>query len=154
MTLSLFNGIFMSWKSCLWIGSSLASSFLIFHRKYKQLFFYSGGVNFLMQLQFLAPVELFLKQLKGYSFWHLAESIFFYLCSFFFFPAFPVKSVKGSRRANYLILTQGGDKKEQYTRIRTMTDCICTLSCGAAIGTFTFEELQVFQTSACGESTR
>ena len=31
-------------------------------------FFYSGGVNFLMQLQFLAPVELFLKQLKGYSF--------------------------------------------------------------------------------------
>ena len=32
-----------------------------FHRKYKQLFFfYSGGVNFLMQLQFLAPVELFL----------------------------------------------------------------------------------------------
>ena len=31
-------------------------------------FFYSGGVNFLMQLQFLAPVELFFKQLKGYSF--------------------------------------------------------------------------------------
>ena len=27
-----------------------------------------GGVNFLMQLQFLAPVELFFKQLKGYSF--------------------------------------------------------------------------------------
>ena len=31
-------------------------------------FFYSGGVNFLMQLQFLAPVELFFKQLNGYSF--------------------------------------------------------------------------------------
>ena len=31
-------------------------------------FFYSGGVNFLMQLQFLAPVELFVKQLNGYSF--------------------------------------------------------------------------------------
>ena len=31
-------------------------------------FFFSGGVNFLMQLQFLAPVELFFKQLKGYSF--------------------------------------------------------------------------------------
>ena len=31
-------------------------------------FFYSGGVNFLMQLQFLAPVELFFKQLKDYSF--------------------------------------------------------------------------------------
>ena len=31
-------------------------------------FFYSGVVNFLMQLQFLAPVELFLKQLNGYSF--------------------------------------------------------------------------------------
>ena len=31
-------------------------------------FFYSGRVNFLMQLQFLAPVELFFKQLKGYSF--------------------------------------------------------------------------------------
>ena len=31
-------------------------------------FFYSGGVNFLMQLQFLAPVELFFKQLKRYSF--------------------------------------------------------------------------------------
>ena len=61
---------------------------------------------------------------------------------------------KGSRRANYLILTQrGGDKKEQYTGIRAMTDCICTLFCGAAIGTFTFEELQVFQTSACGELT-
>ena len=27
-----------------------------------------GGVNFLMQLQFLAPVELFFKQLNGYSF--------------------------------------------------------------------------------------
>ena len=40
-----------------------------FHQKYKQLvFFYSGGVNFLVQLQFLAPVELFFKQLKGYSF--------------------------------------------------------------------------------------
>ena len=38
------------------------------HRKLKQLFFYSGGVNFLMQLQFLAPVELFFKQLNGYSF--------------------------------------------------------------------------------------
>ena len=33
-----------------------------------------------MQLQFLAPVELFFDQLKGYSLW--AESIFFYLCSF------------------------------------------------------------------------
>ena len=32
------------------------------------VFFYSGGVNFLMQLQFLAPVELFFKQLNGYSF--------------------------------------------------------------------------------------
>ena len=53
-----------------------------------------------------------------------------------------------------LILTQrGGDKKEQYTGIRAMTDCICTLSCGAAIGTFTFEELQVFQTNVCGELT-
>ena len=31
-------------------------------------FFYSGGVNFLLQLQFLAPVELFFKQLNGYSF--------------------------------------------------------------------------------------
>ena len=31
-------------------------------------FFYSGRGNFLMQLQFLAPVELFFKQLKGYSF--------------------------------------------------------------------------------------
>ena len=39
------------------------------HRKLKQLFFFIlGGVNFLMQLQFLAPVELFFKQLKGYSF--------------------------------------------------------------------------------------
>ena len=39
------------------------------HRKLKQLFFsFWGGVNFLMQLQFLAPVELFFKQLKGYSF--------------------------------------------------------------------------------------
>ena len=35
-----------------------------------------------------------------------------------------------------------------------MTDCICTSSCGAAIGTFTFEELQVLQTGACGELTR
>ena len=39
-----------------------------FHRKYKQFFFVLGRVNFLMQLQFLAPVELFFKQLKGYSF--------------------------------------------------------------------------------------
>ena len=40
-----------------------------FHRKLKQLFFfYSEGVNLLMQLQFLAPVELFFKQLNGYSF--------------------------------------------------------------------------------------
>ena len=39
-----------------------------FHRKLKQLFFLFLGVNFLMQLQFLAPVELFFKQLKGYSF--------------------------------------------------------------------------------------
>ena len=31
-------------------------------------FFYSGGFNFLMQLQFLAPVELFFKQLNRYSF--------------------------------------------------------------------------------------
>ena len=31
-------------------------------------FFYSGGVNFLMQLQFLAPVEIFFKQLNGCSF--------------------------------------------------------------------------------------
>ena len=29
--------------------------------------FYSEGVNLLMQLQFLAPVELFFKQLNGYS---------------------------------------------------------------------------------------
>ena len=35
-----------------------------------------------MQLQFLAPVELFFKQLKGYSFLTRAESIFFYLCIF------------------------------------------------------------------------
>ena len=41
---------------------------LPFHRKYKQLFFYSRAVNFLMQLQFLAPVELFFKQLNGFSF--------------------------------------------------------------------------------------
>ena len=39
-----------------------------FHRKLKQLFFLFWGINFLMQLQFLAPVELFFKQLKGYSF--------------------------------------------------------------------------------------
>ena len=45
-------------------------------------FFYSGGINFLMQLQFLAPVELFFKQLKGLQFLTRAESIFFYLCSF------------------------------------------------------------------------
>ena len=42
-----------------------------FHRKLKQLFFFilggRGGGNFLLQLQFLAPVELFFKQLKGYS---------------------------------------------------------------------------------------
>ena len=38
-----------------------------FHRKLKQLFFYSGRVKH-MQLQFLARVELFFKQLKGYSF--------------------------------------------------------------------------------------
>ena len=31
-------------------------------------FLFWGGGNFLMQLQFLAPVELFFKQLKGYSF--------------------------------------------------------------------------------------
>ena len=31
-----------------------------------------------MQLQFLAPVELFFKQLKGYSFLTRAESIFFF----------------------------------------------------------------------------
>ena len=43
-----------------------------------------------MQLQFLAPVELFFKQLKGYSFCRCAESIFFYLCSF----SRCVKSVK------------------------------------------------------------
>ena len=31
-------------------------------------------------------------------------------------------------------------------------DCICTLSCGAALGgAFTFEVLRVFQTSACGQ---
>ena len=35
-----------------------------------------------------------------------------------------------------------------------MGDCICTLSCGVALRTFTFEELRVFQTSACGELTR
>ena len=33
-----------------------------------QLFFLFGGFNFHIQLQFLAPVELFFKQLKGYSF--------------------------------------------------------------------------------------
>ena len=32
---------------------------ITFHRKYKQLFFLFWEVNFLMQLQFLAPVELF-----------------------------------------------------------------------------------------------
>ena len=35
-----------------------------------------------MQLQFLAPVELFFKQLNGYSFLTRAELIFFHLCSF------------------------------------------------------------------------
>ena len=35
---------------------------------FSSCFFYSGRVNFLMQLQFLAPVELFFKQLNGYSF--------------------------------------------------------------------------------------
>ena len=39
-----------------------------FHRKLKQLFFQTEGGNKLMQLQFLAPVELFLKQLNVYSF--------------------------------------------------------------------------------------
>ena len=41
-----------------------------FHRKYKQLFcFILEGVNKRMQLHFLASVEIFLKQLNGYSFW-------------------------------------------------------------------------------------
>ena len=35
---------------------------------YAVVFFILGGVNFLMQLQFLALVELFFKQLNGYSF--------------------------------------------------------------------------------------
>ena len=49
--------------------SATCLSAIHFHRKYKQLFFFIlGGVNFLMQLQFLAPVELFFKQLNGYSF--------------------------------------------------------------------------------------
>ena len=43
-----------------WEKNSWKHLSLHFHRKFQQLFFfYSGGVNFLMQLQFLAPVELF-----------------------------------------------------------------------------------------------
>ena len=33
-------------------------------------------------------------------------------------------------------------------------DCICTLSCGAALGTFTFEGIRMFQACAYGELTR
>ena len=49
---------------------SYTCTIIPFHRKLKQLFFFYSGrdVNFLMQLQFLAPVELFFKQLNGYSF--------------------------------------------------------------------------------------
>ena len=44
------------------------------------------------------------------------------------------------------MLTQGGgDKKEQYTSIRTMTDCICTSSCGAAVGNFALRALECFR---------
>ena len=85
-----------------------------------------------MQLQFLAPVELFFKAVERLQFLTRAELIYFLIS-------------KGSRRANYWILTQGGDKKEQYTSIRTMTDCICTLTCGAAIGTFALRELECFR---------
>ena len=47
----------------------VSSCELPFHRKLKQLFlFFLEGVNWRMQLQFLARVELFFKQLKGYSF--------------------------------------------------------------------------------------
>ena len=79
-------------------------------------FFFCLGrrVKELVQLQFVAPVEYFL------SSWTVAV----------FDPGGII----------FFVFTQGGgDKNEQYTDIRAMTDCICILSYGAAIGSFTFE---------------
>ena len=44
--------------------------------------FLSEEVNWLMQLQFLAPVELFFEQLNGYSFLTRADFLFFMKYSF------------------------------------------------------------------------
>ena len=55
-----------------------------------------------MQLQFLAPVELFFKQLKGYSFWPGRNQYFFIYAVF---PAvWSVMSTLLSRRTNSTIL--------------------------------------------------
>ena len=50
------------------------SSHIPFHRKLKQLFFFTWRGQFLVQLQFLAPVESFFKHPGGIN--------FFYFCSF------------------------------------------------------------------------
>ena len=63
------------------IGLHGAKCNLPFHRIYLQLFFLEG-VNKRMQLQILAPAELFLRQLKGYSFLTRAEFLFFMIYSF------------------------------------------------------------------------
>ena len=51
-----------------------------------------------MQLQFLAPVELFFKQLKGYSFLTRAELLFLMIYSF----SCCVRSVQGQQTRKLL----------------------------------------------------
>ena len=106
-------------------GNWCRPSRILFHRKYKQLFFFIlVGLIFLCSYSFWRRSNYFLSSWRVTVFDPGGINIFLFMQ---FFPAVWNLS-KGSRRANYLILTQGGDKKEQYTRIRTMTDCICTLS--------------------------
>ena len=66
-TLPTGHGVYEILSQTATIGTCFSDLHLIifhlhFHRKLKHLFFLfwgGGGVNFLMQLQFLAPVELF-----------------------------------------------------------------------------------------------
>ena len=128
------------------LGTSGNVFYIPFHRKLKQLFFFSGGVNFLMQLQFLAPVELFFKQLKGYSFWPRRHQYFLFMQ---FFPLCEIRQKAADAPITWSWHSEATRKNNAQESVPWQTVFALHLVCGAR--KLCCKELQVFQTSACGE---
>ena len=129
-------------------SSSSSSPPVHFHRKLTQLFFILRSVNFLMQLQFLAPVELFLKQLKGYSFWP-GRNQYFLLMQFF--PLCESRQKAVDAPITWSWHSEATRKHSTQESVPWQTVFALHLVSGAR--KLCCKELQVFQTSACGELT-